>query len=136
MDSWKIHYKNKYPGGRVVSSGNSMQVYDASGELRVALEKNGAGGWSDVSKENGALDSHCLAPIPKDARIFKKCPKSGALIKDEEHESRSAFAKKIAAECGGMIPSCADLQKSHDVRFNEKQQIDKNYENSFKRKEA
>ena len=71
MKSLIVHYKNKYPGAHVQASDNSLDVYDSSGEHVVALRKNGAGMLVDASEEFGCPDRHCLAPIPKNARVHK-----------------------------------------------------------------
>jgi hypothetical protein len=125
--SWVAHYKNKYPGGRVDSGADNIRVYDAKGGLRVVLVKDGCGQWVDVSKEHGASDEHCLAPIPKDARAFKICPQKGHLIKSEEHDERIEIAFGLADDNEGRVPSCIELEKKDGVKFDEKQRIDQNF---------
>lgn len=124
MKSWISHYLNKYPGGSVDASDSSFTVKNASGILCVKLAKDGCGMWKDVGAEYGAADSHDLSPIPKDARRLKHCPKSGALIKSEEHEERA----KYAAQYGEKIPSCKELEDSGEARFDEKQRHDAHFQ--------
>ncbi len=86
MLSWVVHYKNKYPGGKVQASENAIDVYDVQNNHAVALRKNGAGQWVDESEKFGCVDKHCLAPIPKDARVHKVV--DGKVGLDEKHEER------------------------------------------------
>jgi hypothetical protein len=100
-----VHYRNKYPGGHVDMRDDSLDVYDAEGEHRVALRKDGSGSLRDASRELGALDQHDLSPLPKDARLYKI--KDGVLAKDELYEERkkglSAFLKD------GKVMSCEEM---------------------------
>lgn len=118
--SFIAHYRNKYPGGQVQATENALDVFNAAGELAVALRKDGANQFTDASKEMGALHAHCLAPIPKDARVFKVCPNSGALIRDEEADKRAPIAAQYAKEYG-FVPSCAELEKAKVAKFDDKQ---------------
>lgn len=120
MRSLYVHYKNKYPGGSVRSSDDAVDVYSASGEHVVALRKNGAGQMLDVSEELGLRDRHCLAPIPKDSRIFKI--KEGKVSEDEAASDR--ISKRGAFVCPkhqDKILSCAELEKEHGFKFDERQ---------------
>jgi hypothetical protein len=125
MKSWIPHYSNKYPGGSIDASDSSFSVKDASGKLRVKLSKDGCGMWKDVGPDFGALDAHDLAPIPKDSRIFKQCPKSGALIKDEASEERTKY---VAEHFEDRVPSCKELEDAGVARFDEKQRHDKHFQ--------
>lgn len=118
MKSWVIHYKNKYPGGRVISGENSLDVYNASGEHCVSLQKGGDGGFHCVSADMGCIDRHDLSPIPKDSRVFKL--KDGKIGFDEESESRKDLSKKFAKN--GKIQSCEELSKQ-GFKFDEKQKV-------------
>lgn len=93
MLSWVVHYKNKYPGSRVVQSENAMDVYDSSGEHVVAMRKNGAGQWVCESEKYGCVDCHDLAPIPKDARVHKV--QDGKVGFDEKAEARKEARKGL-----------------------------------------
>ena len=93
MLSWVVHYKNKYPGSRVVQSENALDVYDASGEHVVALRKNGAGQMVCESEKYGCVDRHDLAPIPKDSRVHKV--QDGKVGFDEKAESRKESRKAL-----------------------------------------
>ena len=103
-----LHYKNKYPGGKIEMSEDRLDVYDADGEHAVAVRKSGAGGMVDMSKELGAKHSHDMSPLPKDARLWKNCPKSGAVIKDEKFAERSKLMVEFLED--GKILSCEELQ--------------------------
>jgi hypothetical protein len=107
--SWIVHYLNKYPGGRVDSSESHIAVYDASGKLRVRLEKNGAGQWNCVSEDHGAVDKHDLSPIPKDARAHKLYSAGGKdrIGKAEEHLERTQKALQYCR--GGKVLSLEEL---------------------------
>ncbi len=111
MLSLYVHYINKYPGGQVKASGDSIDVYSKDGAHRVALRKNGAGQWQCESETMGCSDRHDLSPIPKDSRIFKLC-KTGKVIRSEEADERQSVADELAAhECGGSgkVPSIQEL---------------------------
>lgn len=119
MKSLVVHYKNKYPGGRVSLSDSALDVYSADGDLCVSLRKNGAGQWVDQSDEMGARDKHCLSPIPKQSRVFK-LHADGKIGRDEKHEERSKFAGKLERE--GRILSCEEyiaegfvIDKEHSI---------------------
>ena len=121
MKNLALHYKNKYPGGSVRASDSGLDVYTQSGEHVVAIRKNGAGQFVCVSEEMGLRDSHCLAPIPKDARLFKM--RDGKISKDELHdERRSKFSEFLCPEKKDMIVSCDGLKK-HGYSFCEKQTV-------------
>lgn len=108
MKSLVVHYKNKYPGGRVSLSDSALDVYNVDGDLCVSLRKNGAGQWVDQSEEMGARDKHCLSPIPKEARVFK-LHADGKIGRDEKHEERTKLAQKLVAE--GRILSCEEYKE-------------------------
>ena len=112
MKSYVVHYQNKYPGGLVLSSEHSIDVY--SDGHRVALRKNGAGQWVDQSEEMGCVDRHCLAPIPRDARVMK-LHKDGRIVKDDQAEARKPVRQELADhEVGGdgKVPSIYELHKA------------------------
>lgn len=116
------HYRNKYPGGSVQASENAIDVFNAAGELCVALRKDGANQMVDASKEMGALHAHCLSPIPKDARVYKICKQTGHFIRDEEHEKRLPVAVGLAKKFG-YVPSCEELEKGGNGKYDEKQRL-------------
>lgn len=99
------HLKNKYPGGHVVASEDSLDAYCADGRYRVALRKNGAGQWVDMSKVLGADDMFCLAPIPKDARVWKHYGSHVGL--SEEHAERTMAVAQLVVD--GKVPSQKEL---------------------------
>lgn len=107
MKSYVVHYKNKYPGAKVISSEDALDVFCADDRHRVALRKNGAGQFVCVSEEMGCDDSHDLAPIPKNARVHKLY-KDGKIALSEEHAVRKEVAAKLATD--GKIPSIAECQ--------------------------
>lgn len=119
MKSLMVHYKNKYHDGEVRMSESSLDAYDSSGRHCVALRKNGAGQFVDQSKELGCEHEHDLSPIPKDARLYKQCPKSGHVIKDEKHDERKKVASKFIVD--GRVESCEKL--SEKFKFDDKQKI-------------
>jgi len=108
MLGWIVHYKNKYPGGRVSTSESAFDVYDAEGNHCVALRKDGAGMWQDRSSDLGCEHAHCLAPIPKDARVHKVI--EGKVSFDDKSEERKLAREKFLDD--GKIPSCFDLKKA------------------------
>lgn len=127
MKSLYVHYKNKYPGGRVVMSDGSLDVYSKSGEHVVALRKNGAGQVVCVSEELGLRDKHCLSPIPKDSRVFKAVSqehKPSKIGKDEKADEREQLAEEFLCPVhGDKVLSCEELEKNHGFKFDEKQRL-------------
>lgn len=117
MMSYYLHYKNKYPGGRVSLSESALDVYDAEGEHCVALRKDGGGSFIDRSAAMGCKHEHDLAPIPKDARLFKL--KDGKVSKDELYDERSKGLERFLQD--GKILSCDDLKEK--FQFDEKQRL-------------
>ena len=105
-----VHLKNKYPGGHVEATENSIDAYDSAGAYVVAIRKNGADQFVDVSKEVGARDTFCLAPIPKEARVHK-LHRDGTLGLDEKHEERAKH--KLAID--GRVPSILEIELSKEV---------------------
>lgn len=119
MKSLYLHYKNKYPGGQVRTSEQALDVYSASGEHVVALRRDWAGSLVDQSEALGLRDRHDLAPIPKDARVFKLV--EGKIGKSEEAAEREKLRLDyVCAVRGDVVLSCADLAK-HGHKFDEKQ---------------
>lgn len=102
------HYKNKFPGGKVIETDHSIDVYDANGKHQIAMRKNGAGQMICKSEEYGLDSKHCLEPIPKDARVHKRSA-DGKHGLSEEHEERRIRAGKIAVD--GKIQSIVELKK-------------------------
>lgn len=118
MLSWMVHYKNKYPGGRVSASESAIDVYDVEGNHVVALRRSADGGFHCKSAEMGCVDSHDLAPIPKESRCFKV--RDGKISKDEEHDSRVEKRKEFLL--GNKIGSCHEL-KASKMLFDDKQRL-------------
>lgn len=119
MKSWYLHYKNKYPGGQVKMSDSGLDVYSASGEHVICMQKDGAGGFKDVSAELGLRDRHDLSPIPKDSRVHKLV--DGKVGLDEKAEERKKLASEfLCPEKKDVILSCEELKK-HGFEFDEKQ---------------
>ena len=114
--SFHLHYKNKYPGGQVQSSSHGIDVYDADGNHAVALRADGAGSLVCQSEALGCSDRHDLAPIPKDARLYKMV--DGKIAKDDKFEERSKKLKAFLR--GSKIASCFELGLSN---FDDKQQL-------------
>lgn len=113
MKSYVVHYQNKYPGGLVLSSEHSLDVW-SEGEHRVALRKNGAGQWADQSEEMGCVDRHCLAPIPRDARVVK-LHKDGRIVRDDQAKSREPVRQELADHAvggSGKVPSIYELHQA------------------------
>lgn len=114
MKSLIVHYRNKYPGGRVHSSESALDVFCAEGRHRVALRRDGNGNMVDVSEELGCEDRHDLAPIPKASRVFKLYA-DGRIGRDEDAEIQGREAAgKAFADCHvggkGKVPSCYELE--------------------------
>ena len=120
MQSYRVHYMNKYPGGRVVSSASAMDVYDKDGVHVVSLERD-ASGLVDRSKQNGARDCHDLSPIPKDSRVHKVV--DGSIVEDDLAADRKQLRSQFME--GSKVLSCADLQKAKKFIFDEKQRVEK-----------
>lgn len=113
MKAYHVHYMNKYPGGRVESSDEKLNAYDANGRHCVALAKDGGGSWKDCSAELGLPHRHCLSPIPKESRLFKV--RGGAIAKDEQFETRSKMASKFVQDY--RVLSCEELADSSEMQF-------------------
>lgn len=118
MNSLVVHYKNKYPGAEVRSSESGLDVY-MDGKHMVALRKNGAGQFVCRSEELGCEHKHSLAPIPKDARLYKEI--DGKISKDEKFEERKAGSAHFKGEFG-YVPSCKNLKEKFGYK------IDANHE--------
>lgn len=116
MKSWVVHYKNKYPGGHVNSSEDSLDVYDNEGSHVVALRKAGGGIWVDKSEELGAIDKHDLSPIPKNARVHKLY-ESGKIGLSEEAKVRHQESKSLVV--AGKIHSISEY-KNHGFEVDDK----------------
>jgi hypothetical protein len=120
MLSLIVHYKNKYPKGRVEHSESGLRVYDSQGQLRVALEKNGAGQLLCVSERYGALDRHDLSPIPKEARrikLFGRDGESPRIGHSEEYEERSKAVEEVLKDSDGeRVPSMAEYDSGLERR--------------------
>ncbi len=99
MKSYIAHYRNKYPSAQVIATDVAIRVISKDGELLVALDKNGAGQWQDVSEELGALDCHDLAPIERKFRAHK-LSKDGKLCRDEEYDARILESRQAEKDEG------------------------------------
>lgn len=109
MKSVVVHYKNKYPNGRIDSSEDKLDVYCSDGVHRVALRRGGDGQMKDLSAEMGAVDCHDLSPIPKNSRAHK-LHADGKIGLDELAESRFSVADKIKVQ--NKVLSIAEYKKS------------------------
>ncbi len=118
MKSWVVHYKNKYPGSKVILTDSSLDVYDVKGDHVVSMRVNGAGQWTCVSDEMGCKDAHDLAPIPKDARVHKVV--EGKISLDEHHEERSKKSQDFCQD--GKVLSCKELEKE-GYQFDDKHRV-------------
>jgi hypothetical protein len=114
MKQYVAHFRNKYPGGKVDFSESSLDAYDANGDLRVSVRKNGAGAIVDAGRDTGASDAFCLSPIPKNARVWKVFA-DGRLGLSEEHVERKKSAVKLADETGKVLS--IEEYKAHGVDF-------------------
>lgn len=115
------HYANKYGLENVECSEDKLRAY-CNGKLVLSLKKDGAGNLSDEGEILGLEDRHDLAPIPKDSRIWKRDPKSGALVKDERAAEREQLRAKFSEN--GRVLSCEKLEaKKIGWKFDEKQQV-------------
>lgn len=123
MKSWIVHYRNKYPGGRVDVSESALNVFNSDGQHCVSLRKDGAGGLVCVSKEMGCLHEHDLSPIPKDARLWKMDKVSGAIVRDEKHKERSALVEKFMDEEGRVVSCEALMLADPKIKFDESQRL-------------
>lgn len=114
MKSYAVHYKNKYPGGRVDFSDDRLDAYDSEGGHRVALRLNGAGQWVCRSEEFGCIDRHDLSPIPKDSRAHK-LHKDGKIGPSEEHAERVVAAKKFMKN-GKVLSEVEYVKEAKEVK--------------------
>ena len=126
----QVHYKNKYPKGKIEASENSFDVYDQHGEHCVALRKDGAGNLVCQSEKLGLKHKHDLSPIPKMSRLYKVCPQKGVIKKDEKFEERVKAFGEFFCEDESKIMSCeelsavdADGKPLYGYKFNDKQEI-------------
>jgi hypothetical protein len=108
MESWKVHYRNKFPGGRVQASENSLDVFDKNGEHVVALRKNGAGQWQDESEKEGLRERHDLAPIPRGSRVHKMV--DGKIGRDDKSAEREQSRSKFLCNEGCKVLSMKELE--------------------------
>jgi hypothetical protein len=112
MKAYAAHYGNKHPGGTVEYDDSKLTAFDHKGRKRVHLVLGGNGDIVDRSKEVGALDSHCLSPIPKNSRAMKLY-KDGTIGESEEHAERLALAKAIAVD--GKVLSIDEYKKMPEL---------------------
>lgn len=119
MQSWIVHYKNKFPGCLVQASGDSFDVYSGDVHL-LSVSKNGAGQWADQSEILGLPERHDLSPIPKDARVYKV--KDGKISLDEKSEERKELSKKFQDKAG-KVYSCEELSKAGLYVFDKEQRL-------------
>lgn len=117
MKSWIVHYKNKYPGALVVAGEDYLDVHFGDEHL-IALRKDGAGMWVDMSAEFGCSERHDLAPIPRDSRVHKVV--EGKVGFDELHEERKA--KRSEFLDGRKVVSMSEL-KAKGYEFDEKGRV-------------
>lgn len=137
MKALFVHYKNKYPGGRIEFGDDYLDVYDADGAHRVSLHKNGAGQLVCRSEQLGCVDKHDLSPIPKESRLWKvgkkdvldkegkKVGELEAVVKDEKYDQRLESVKKYLKD--GKVCSCEEITalSKGEIRFDDKQ-VEKN----------
>ena len=119
MNSWVVHYKNKYPGGLVLYTALALNVYNNKGAHCVCVEKDGNGDWHDRSEQYGLKDRHCLAPIPKNARVHKLYA-GGGIGPSEEAKERIEHARSMMVD--GRVPSIAEF-KALGAGFDEKNNL-------------
>lgn len=120
MKSLIVHYKNKYPGAKVIASEDALDVHLKDGSHAVAMRKNGAGQLVCVSEELGCSDRHDLAPIPKDSRVHKVI--DGKIGRDEKAEEREKSREQFLCKAGLKVRSCEEL-KAEGFEFDEKQRL-------------
>jgi len=121
MQSWKVHYLNKYPGCSVSQSDSSFDVYSKAGDHLISLRKNGAGQWVDQSEADGLPERHDLSAIPKDSRCYKVV--DGKIVKDEQSGEREGLRVKFMQ--GGKVLSCKDLSEAKQFLFDDKQRVER-----------
>ena len=117
MKSWIVHYKNKYPGALVEAGDDRLDVYLGDEHL-IAIRKDGAGMWTDVSAEYGCSEKHDLAPIPRDSRVHKVV--DGKVGFDELHEERKS--KRAEFQDGRKVLSMSEL-KEKGYEFDDKGRV-------------
>lgn len=121
MKSLHVHYLNVYPNAIVHSTEDSLDVHTSLGHA-VALRKNGAGQVVDMSKQLGCYSEHDLAPIPKDARVYKLY-KDGSIGKSEEAQERAKLSEKFLCSKTKKVLSCEKLSDEGRFQFDEKGQV-------------
>ncbi|KYG65263.1 hypothetical protein AZI87_11960 [Bdellovibrio bacteriovorus] len=109
LSSYVVHYKNKYPNGKVDASDDRLDVYCADGVHRVALRKGGDGVIRDKSNELGAIDKHDLSPIPKNTRVYK-LHADGRIGLDEEASARIEASRELV-QADNRILSIEEYKK-------------------------
>lgn len=119
MKSLLVHYKNKYPNGRVEISEDKLDAFCSDGVHRVALRRGGDGVIRDFGKELGAIDKHDLSPIPKNARVFKLYA-DGTVNLAEEAQERFGVAEEIQYQ--NKILSINEYKKA-GLKFDDKENI-------------
>jgi hypothetical protein len=107
-----VHLKNKYPDTIVQATEQAIDVFRGDEHL-LSLQRSGAtGAFEDASERLGLPERFCLAPIPKESRVFK-FSKDGKIVRDEkaaERESARAqfldngkVLSKVECEARGLV---------------------------------
>lgn len=115
-----VHYKNKFPGGRIDASDTHMNVFCADGLHQVSMHKNGNGDWVCRSEELGCVGKHDMGSLPKWARVWK-LHKDGRIAPAEEAETRQnhveSYGKTKIPGAQGTDKEDGDFEKGE---FNHK----------------
>ena len=112
---------NRY-GGHCEATDHELRAYDSKGKLVVYLQRDGNGSIVDKSEAFGLEGRYNLAPIPKEARLWKH-DKAGKLVKTTDHEARKEHLAKF--KCSkGFVKSCEELE-SEDWSFDSELSVKK-----------
>lgn len=107
MNSILVHMKNCFPSALIIATANAIDVMIEGVHylgLRVA-----DGVFIDKSEELGLPGRYSLAPIPKEARVYK-LKKDGTVGLDEESKARMKSRADFMDKDGIRVLSCAELE--------------------------
>ncbi|NJM09513.1 MAG: hypothetical protein HC883_01035 [Bdellovibrionaceae bacterium] len=107
--SWIVHLMNVFVGSQVIATETAIDVI-VNGAHHLAMRKDGSGHFYDASEELGLPGLFSLAPIPKEARIYK-LKRDGTIGLDELAEERKAIRDVFRCKKHGHVLSCDELEK-------------------------
>lgn len=108
MKSWVVHLMNVFIGAQVIATETAIDVI-VNGAQHLAMRKGGDGHWYDASAELGLPGRFSLAPIPKEARVYKLLP-DGSIGLDEHAAERKKLRDAFRCKKSGHVLSCEELE--------------------------